>query len=182
MQNGDVKSAKIIQSTPLTPEFAGINKYQLTLELQNFVGTTIRETMNLNDSKPELHSFDTGKTIKLRIDKTLKNVPYINLMVPIIIKQPRGGYLGGLLWVIAACIIGGYYVYSYQHQNNGTGWRFLEWDHPLIISQAILFAMGYFLRGARLTKNQLQHKYYGYETQAQVVSAAQTGTYIITNR
>ena len=38
--------------------------------------------------------------------------------------------------------------------------------------------MGYFLRGARLTKNQLQHKYYGYETQAQVVSAAQTGTYI----
>ena len=100
MQNGDVKSAKIIQSTPLTPEFAGINKYQLTLELQNFVGTTIRETMNLNDSKPELHSFDTGKTIKLRIDKTLKNVPYIQLDGAHYNKAtPRGLILGGLLWV-----------------------------------------------------------------------------------
>lgn len=178
MQNGDIKNAKIIQSNLMTPEYPGVSKYKLVLELQNFVGTTIQEVMYLNDSTPELHSFDKGKTIKLRIDRSLKNVPYIQLDgAHYNGPNARGLILSSLIWLIAAVIIAGYYIYSYQHQNNGTGWRFLEWDHPLIISQAILLGFT-FLKGGRLTKNQLQHKYYGYETQAQVISASQNGVYI----
>ncbi len=179
MVNGDIKNAKITQSTLMTPEFAGADKYQLTLELQNFVGTTIHETMFLNDSKPGMHSYDAGKTIRVRIDKTLKNVPYIQLDgAHYNGPGKRGLILGSLVWLIAACIIGGYYFYSYNRENNGTGWRFLVWDHPLVLCPLILIGLSYFFRGGRLTKNQLQHKYYGYETTAQVVNAAQNGVYI----
>jgi hypothetical protein len=179
MQNGDLKNATIVQSTLMPAEFPGVSKYKLLLELQSFVGTTIREIMYLNDSKPELHTFETGKTIKVRIDKSLTNVPYIQLDgAHYNGPKIKGILIGGTLWVIAAAIIGGYYVYAYQHQNNGTGWRFLEWNHPLIISQGILIILGYVFRGGQLSKNQLQHKYYGYETQAQVISTEQTGVYI----
>jgi hypothetical protein len=179
MQNGELKSAKITQSTQLAPDASGLTKYRLVMELQNFVGTTVHETMDMNDDNPALHRFDTGKTIKLRIDKTLKNVPYLQLDgAQYNGPTTRGLVIGFLIWLVIAAIMAGYYIYSYQRENNGTGWRFLVWDHPLVICPLILLGITFFLRGGKLTKNQLQHKYYGYETQAQVIGASQTGVYI----
>ena len=179
MQNGELKSAKITQSTLLAPDASGMTKYRLVMELQNFVGTTVHETMDMNDDNPALHRFDTGKTIKLKFDKTLKNVPYLQLDgAQYNGPTTRGLVIGFLIWLVIAAIMAGYYMYSYQHENNGTGWRFLVWDHPLVICPLILLGITFFLRGGKLTKNQLQHKYYGYETQAQVIGASQTGVYI----
>ncbi|WP_158991628.1 hypothetical protein [Mucilaginibacter sp. L196] len=179
MQNGELKTAKIIQNTALAPDTTGMNKYRLVMELQNFVGTTIHETMDMNDNNPVLHRFDTGKTIKLRVDKTLKNVPYLQLDgAQYNGPTTRGLAIGSILWLFCASIIAGYYMYSYNRENNGTGWRFLVWDHPLVLCPLILMGITLFLRRGKFTKNQLQHKYYGYETQAQVVAASQTGVYI----
>jgi len=179
MQNGEIKDAKIIQCTSMPPEFPGVDKYRLNLELKSFVGTTINETMDINDGTPLLHSFDTGKTIKVRIDKTLKNVPYLQLDgAHYNGPNKRGLFIGSILWAICGAIIAWYYYYSYQHENNGTGWRFLVWDHPLVLCPLLLTGMMLLLSRARLSKNQLQHKYYGYETQAQVISTSQTGVYI----
>ncbi len=179
MQNGELKNSKIIKSTPLPSEYPGVNKYELLLELKNFVGTTITEKVNINESDPVLHRFEAGKTLALRIDKSLKNVPYLQVdgahYNP---PNPRGLILGSVFWIIICGIIGWYFSFAYQHENNGTGWRFLVWYHPLILCPLILLCISFFFRSGRLSKNQLMHKYYGYDVQAQVVSVAQTGVYI----
>jgi hypothetical protein len=179
MKNGDLLNAKIISSTKLQQEIPGIDKYQLGLELQNFVGTPIHETINLNDNNPLINRFTVGKTIQLRIDKTLKNVPYLQMDgAHYDAPSPKSLIGGTIIWLFIVAIVAGYYVYAYQHQNNGTGWRFLVFWHPLVLSPLILLAMSFFSGGGKLSKNQLQHKYYGLKTTANVISVSQTGVYV----
>ncbi|MGZ3872201.1 MAG: hypothetical protein ACXVJD_04755 [Mucilaginibacter sp.] len=176
MKNGELKDAKIIRSTLINPEFAGVDRYRLNLELQNFAGATINDTMDINDSRPFLRNFDAGKTIKVRIDKTLKNVPYLQIEGAHYKKQPVSGPLtGALIWALCVTIVAGYYMYSYQHENNCAGWSFLVWYHPLIICPLILLALTYLFRTKRLKYDHLQYKYYGFKTQAQVIKTSKSG-------
>src|SRR5439155_17483096 len=73
--------------------------------------------------------------------------------------------------------------YSYMLENHGRGWRFMAFYHPLVLCPLILLVsrigLGKLLKlfiGS--PENVLQLKYYGLRTDAQIVSAEQTGTYI----
>jgi hypothetical protein len=179
MQHGELKTATIISATPLPQDFPGVNKFQLRLELQNFVGTTIHEMISVNEQHPLENRYQPGKKIQLRVDKSLKNIPYLQVDGAHYQKQdPAAMFVGAACWLFLLAVIVGYYIFSYWHENNGTGWRFLIWHHPLVLSPLILLVITFFTKGGLLTQNQLQHKYFGYKTDARVVSVAQTGVYI----
>lgn len=105
------------------------------------------------------------------------------------LTQPDSeGYFKNLFgWALTAGLVSAYYVFSYQLQSNGTGWRFLTFWHPLLIIPlsglfyAVIFNQALKLQekllGAISPDNQeLDEK--GIETLATVVSARQTGLYL----
>lgn len=179
MQSGDLKTATITQSVLAAPEYPGINKYDLTLEFKNFVGTTIHDTLSINDSHPELNKYQKGKTLQIRIDKSLQNTPYIQVDGAHY-NAPKANniIMAAFWWLVMVAIVAWYYYFAYEHQSNGMGWRFLVWYHPLLICPVILRFVSIFFTGTKYSSNQLKHKYYGYRTTADLLSAAQTGTYI----
>lgn len=96
------------------------------------------------------------------------------------------GYFSRLLgWALIVGAVSGYYVFSYNLESNGTGWRFLMFWHPLIIIPlGILFYSFVFSRVFNMlgkimggiSSKELDER--GIDTRASVVSAHQTGLYI----
>lgn len=179
MTNGQLVKATIVNALPMPEEVKGINKYQLTVSFPNFVGTQIEEKILINDKHPDLHRYENGKTLDLRVDKKLKNDPHLQVDGAHYTKAPGRTFITTtVVWLIAVGIVVWYYIFSYHHESAGSGWRFMVFYHPLLLCPLIMLVLNYFFGGKKLTRNQLQHKYYGYKTQAHVISAVQTGVYI----
>ncbi|HEY8960535.1 hypothetical protein [Chitinophaga sp.] len=183
LKEGVRKDARIKSSKELPAAGKDVETREIVCSLQNFVGTEITEQLEVNDTKPELHRYDEGKTIRLLIDDKLKAVPHLTLD-GVTVGMKAGRLITSLLaWLLIVSAIAGYYVYSYQLENFGRGWRFLEFYHPLVLCPFILLVgrisfgklIRLFIGGPG---NGLQLKYYGIRTDAQIVSAEQTGTYI----
>jgi len=183
LKEGVRKDARIKSSKELPAAGKDVETREIVCSLQNFVGTEITEQLEVNDTKPELHRYDEGKTIRLLIDDKLKAVPHLTLD-GVTVGMKAGRLITSLLaWLLIVSAIAGYYVYSYQLENFGRGWRFLEFYHPLVLCPFILLVgrisfgklIRLFIGGPG---NGLQLKYYGMRTDAQIVSAEQTGTYI----
>lgn len=103
-------------------------------------------------------------------------------------KPDKKGYFTRLLgWALTAGAVAGYYVFSYNLESNGTGWRFLTFWHPLLIIplgtlfysfvfSQVLNILGNIMGGISPSDRELEER--GIETQASVVSARQTGVYV----
>lgn len=183
LTDGVSKDARIIKSQQLISSGNGLDTKEITCTLRNFVGTDITEKLVVNDSQPVLRRYEEGKTIQLRIDPTLKAVPPITPDgVKVNIKNGRILLLV-FVWLLVATAVTGYYWYAYTLENSGLGWRFLRFYHPLILIPLILLLSRWglmklltFIGGS--PEALLRFKYYGLRTDARIVSASQTGTYI----
>jgi hypothetical protein len=177
------KDARIIKSQPLLSGANGFDTKEIVCTLTNFVGTEIREQLVVNDSQPALRRYEEGKTIRLRIDPTLKAIPpIIPDGVKVSMKNGRIVLLA-LVWLVVAAAVAGYYCYAYTLENSGVGWRFMRFYHPLILIPLILLLTRRgLMKLLKLVGGSpealLRFKYYGIRTEATIVSASQTGTYI----
>jgi hypothetical protein len=183
LKEGVRKDARVLISKELPAEGKDVVTRQITCSLQNFCGTEITEQLQVNDTKPELNRYEAGKTVSLMIDAKLKAVPHLTLDGVTVGMKAGRIIMMCLAWLLVVAAIAGYYVYSYMLENHGRGWRFMAFYHPLVLCPLILLVsrigLGKLLKlfiGS--PENVLQLKYYGLRTDAQIVSAEQTGTYI----
>lgn len=182
-KNGIPRKAEIIEAVKVSKENAKYNSYELRLLFKNLVDTEIIQKTGVNDSKPQQRRFEVGKKVHILIDKDMKKSPYfifagteatINILVIFFIS---------LGWLTLAVVITGYYIYSYQTESVGMGWRFIAFWHPLVLCPAILLLYRVGLpRIFRLfagSKGEAELiKFKGIKTFAKLLSASQTGVYI----
>ncbi|MCW3465298.1 hypothetical protein [Chitinophaga nivalis] len=183
LKNGVKKKGRVLVSKEQGVFAAGIVTMEITFALQNFSGTEIKEQYVIHDTKPAERRYDVGKTIGVLVDDTLKARPYLTLEGATVGLRMGRMILLSLAWLAVAAAVAGYYCFSYVLENYGTGWRFLKFYHPLVLCGVILLASGigwrWLLRMiAGSPENGLELKYYGILTEAAIVAAAQTGTYI----
>lgn len=86
-------------------------------------------------------------------------------------------------WGVLISVVIYYYIFSYNLESNGTGWRFLTFFHPLVLIPIwSIFFVGLMKWGIGLLHNKLPYEKdllaRGIKTTANVVSAQQTGLYI----
>lgn len=180
MAEGTLVAATVTDCVTAGPaRKAGVEPLQVTLSFTNFSGTTISETLEINDSKPYEHRYDLGKQVDLRIDPELK-LPCI-MPDGTRVRLKQGTLLLrtiGLLALIAA--ITGYYLFSYQYEGRGNSWQFMIFWHPLIICPLMILFNTSLIGGLMKKyfgpgKNDLRLKLYGRKTIATLKSASQTG-------
>lgn len=154
---------------------------EVIFEIDNFSNEKIRHKMLINDSRPKEKRYEVGKIIYLRIDPEFKKYPYI---FPEGVKT-KVSYLPFLIWLFFFVGVIAYYYYAYIHENRGFGWRFLEFSHPLLVSPAvIIFFSGIIYIFFKIfatdksSPEMLKLKFWGLQTNAKIIEAHQTGTYI----
>lgn len=163
----------------------GSVEQSILFSLRNFSGEEIVEAMDFVDIRPDERRFEVGKKVMLRIDEEMKRMPAVTLEESNPKLRPALISLYVLVCLAVAAAVAWYYVFSYQLQNNGSGWRFLVLYHPLVLCPAILLVshLGFgklfdLLLKTTSPENALELKYYGRRAEANVVSVAETGTYI----
>jgi hypothetical protein len=151
--------------------------YELSLSFKNLVNTEIVHKMTVNVSR-----FEAGKRVGIIIDKTLKEEPYLILSGTEATVKPTVVALANLLWFTLLGLITVYFMYSYEWESEGMGWRFMSFGHPLIVCPLVLL----FYRGlitlihknvSGQSGNTALIKFGGIETQARVMKVTQTGRY-----
>ncbi|MDR6785014.1 hypothetical protein ABIE26_003712 [Pedobacter africanus] len=180
---GEPREAKILTAVKLSKPGAACDTYELGLSFKNLVGTDIVQKMGINDAKPHERRFEVGKKVNLLIDREMKRVPYfIFATSEASIKIPRliMIFLG---WLALVAAVIAYYVYAYQTESQGMGWRFMGFGHPLLICPAILLLYRFFLgfllgKLGGATDDAALIKFKGIRTSAKLLGAGQTGTYI----
>ncbi|PIF45685.1 hypothetical protein CLU96_2695 [Chryseobacterium sp. 52] len=184
VKHGVSRKAEILDVVKVSRSGSKYNTYELVLSFKNLVNTEIRQKAFVNDAKPQQHRFEKGKTVEIRIDKDVKRPPYfifaesearINILIIFLISMG---------WLTIIVLVAGYYIYAYLTENDGMGWRFITYWHPLVICPAILLfykgIFSYFLNrmiNGRKGEPELI-KFKGIRTTARQISAEQTGTYI----
>ncbi|WP_295203834.1 hypothetical protein [uncultured Chryseobacterium sp.] len=187
-RHGKKVSADIIESKTLGPISGKFARKSVIMEFDNLRGTTVWHQMEINDSKPAQKRFETGKTICLWVDETFRKHPYIVLDG----IQTRINYGLYIVWLLFAVLVTTYYLYAYAFENHGYGWRFLEIEHPLIVSPFVIYGIILLIwlvffkligRGGGIiaSKDSLRLKLTGLKTMAKIVKTEQTGTYINEN-
>ncbi|MEY8760029.1 hypothetical protein [Chryseobacterium tongliaoense] len=183
-KNGVLRKAEIMEAVKLSKDGSKYDTYELKLLFKNLVDTEIMQKAIVNDSKPQQKRFETGKKVDIRIDKEMKKIPYFifagteaTINIPII-------FLICLGWLTLTVLVSGYYIYAYQTENAGMGWRFIFFWHPLLICPAVLL---FYRGGLSLLLSKIGGgkkgeaeliKFKGIKTTAKLISADQTGTYI----
>ncbi|NML35778.1 hypothetical protein HHL17_01090 [Chitinophaga sp. G-6-1-13] len=184
LREGEKREARVVESKDGKQVKTDMITKEMTLGLRNFVGTEITEKLELVDSRPGEMRYEKGRIIHLMIDKALKLRPY--LIVDTTQANVKAGrmLLIVLVWLGLVGAIIWYYYFSYNMENDGYGWRFMKFYHPLVLCPLILFVsrlgLGMLLKlfSGSDPDTLLHIKYYGVQTMAEVVSATQTGTYI----
>ncbi|MDM1046212.1 hypothetical protein HX004_15420 [Myroides sp. 1354] len=182
-QRGKRIEARIVQASGSTIFEHNTAIKSLVLALHNFEGESIRHMMEVRDSKPEERRFEEGKHIHLRVDSSFKQRPYV------IVEGTKGKVNGWFFvgWLLFFVGIVYYYVFSYQLESQGFGWRFLTLSHPLLSSAGflilfagILYLIAKFLIFKKLNigSSSLALKFRGKRVNGTVVQVQQTGTYI----
>ncbi|MBS0027780.1 hypothetical protein ACTJJ0_03880 [Chitinophaga sp. 22321] len=184
LEEGTPKDARVLSMKALSTAPNGSVATEISCSLKNFAGADITEQLSVKDTKPELRRYDIGKTVRLKIDEKLKAIPYLTIDGVQVTIKPFRLIMICVLWLLVAAAVVYYGIFSYTLENNGTGWRFLKFYHPLVLCPLILIGsriglgwlLGLFTGGSPETN--LHFKYYGLRTDAKVLSAEQTGTYI----
>lgn len=183
LRNGKKVQAEIIESKTTPLQHKKFEHKKLMLELKNFNHDEILHAMEINDSKPHEKRYEQGNWITLIIDENFKKMPYIILDG----IKTKVNYSQYFIWVFFLCAVVAYYIFSYKTENFGYGWRFLSYDHPLIISPLVIFFICFIFwlvfvklmgKNSFRNKSSLELKFKGQRTMAKVLSAEQTGTYL----
>ncbi len=182
LKHGIEREAKILSAEKVSKEGATYSTYHLSLSFKNLVNTEIVQKTAVNDARPHEHRFEAGKRVNILIDGDMKSIPYLifsgseaGIHIPIISLIILG-------WLAVAAVVAGYYVFSYTLESYGMGWRFIGFLHPLTLCPLIL--LGYRLLGKLLSnftgepEDVALIKFKGVRTNAKLLSANQTGTYI----
>ncbi len=189
IETGQLVNAKILNVKTKKSAIKEFEDKEVEVSFHNFSNTPIVYTLILTDTKPHLKRYEEGKTLKLRVDRELKYQPYVIVDdTEVKIKYPKVILLFGL-WALALLSIVGYFIYAYTSGNQGYGWRFLTWQHPLILSLIMIIGLWliyHFLidklilskivgvRGPKARKL----LFHGVQATAMVLQVNQTGTYI----
>ncbi|HMI05676.1 MAG TPA: hypothetical protein VK541_24525 [Pedobacter sp.] len=181
---GICREAKILSAVKIVSPGPGYESYDLSLSFKNLADTEIIQKTSVNDSKPHERRYEVGKKVDLVIDKELKHIPYfIFAGAEVSIKTTRLAFII-IGWVLLFAIVVAYYIFSYQYESHGTGWRFLSFGHPLLICPVVLLFYRYiggliFNRiGGTSLGEAILIKFKGVKTTAKMINANQTGTYI----
>lgn len=181
-EHGIPRKAEIIEASKISKDRAAYDTYELKLSFRNLVNTEIVQKTSVNDAKPHEHRFVAGKEIDILIDKDMKSIPYfIFASSEASINKTRLALII-LGWLALAALIIGYYIFSYNLESTGMGWRFISFGHPLFICPIVLF--GYRLLGMLILRftgkpdDAAYIKFKGIRTNAKLLSVSQTGTYI----
>ncbi|MCL4640240.1 MULTISPECIES: hypothetical protein [Olivibacter] len=183
LRDGVLKDGEIVDVKTLKPVAKDVETLEVSVRFENFSGTKVLQTIPINDSKPQQNRYEAGKRIKLRIDKTLKSSPvFIPDGVQVELRKSQM-FLSIIGWLLALGLVIAYYIFSYQLESRGTGWRFLIFWHPLLLCPLILLLSFLGLDAllgqlSGLPKDVLRLIFYGKQATARILSAKQTGTYI----
>ncbi|KFF19709.1 hypothetical protein [Chryseobacterium sp. JM1] len=183
-KHGVRRKAEILEAVKISKPGSQYDTYELVLAFKNLVNTDIKQKAVVNDSKPHQHRFEKGKTVDILIDKEVKKMPYfifagseasINILTIFLITVG---------WLTIVTLVAWYYIYSYQTESNGMGWRFIIYWHPLLLCPAILlfYKLIFFYFINRIFNGKKGEpeliKFKGIRTTARLISADLTGTYI----
>lgn len=157
----------------------------LRLAFSNLAGTDVEVPYQLNDSKPEENRFEAGKTIEMSVRLNGKNTTFVPKAMQV--GRNKGVvsfYLSIFLLLLIGAIV--YPIYSYMHESQGTGWRFLGLFHPWISVPLINLGVALFVSLLMLfirkasgdTSEPLRMVMYGLKTTGIVLNYRQTGMYI----
>lgn len=183
-KEGEPREARILSVKKLSPAVAKMDTYELVLSFKNLVGTEIQQKSGVNDSKPFERRYEVGKKVGLLIDKEMKRIPYF-IFAGTEVRINKGVVLlRSLGWLALVAVLAGYYVYAYQSESHGMGWRFMSFGHPLIVCPLILLFYRILVDlivnklGGDYKDNTPLIKFKGIKTNARLISSSQTGTYI----
>jgi hypothetical protein len=183
-KEGEPREARILSVKKLALKGAKMDAYELWISFKNLVGTEIQQKAAVNDSKPFERRYEAGKKVGLLIDKELKRIPYF-IFTGTEIRINKGVVLlRSLGWLALVALLVGYYVYAYQSESHGMGWRFMSFGHPLIVCPLVLLFYRILVDlvvnklGGDYKDNTPLIKFKGIKTNARLISSSQTGTYI----
>nr|WP_199158421.1 hypothetical protein [Pedobacter sp. ASV2] len=176
------REAKILSSTKTSKTNAKVDTYELQLAFKNLADTDITQKTVVNDNKPHERRFASGHRVDLMIDPNMKRKPYFVFATMEASINKKILLLASVGWLVFCTTVVGYYMYAFQTENYGYGWRFLSLGHPLIICPAILLLyraiLGLMFKTLGGTDKAPLIKFKGIKTAAKLLSAHQTGTYI----
>lgn len=189
-QEGTLIQANIDRVKSETQLSNGFIQKETVVSFYNLSHTQIHYPLILTDSKPHQQRYNHGQQVALRVDPHLKYRPYI---IPDGVQtsiDSKTMLLYTSVWILSIFAVAGYFYYAYNSQNQGYGWRFLSWTHPLILSPVILYAFlaAFYLFFAKLLsphlskgsgdKKVIQLLLWGRRATANITDVKQTGTYI----
>lgn len=180
---GEPREARILESTKIHKTDAAYDTYELTLQFKNLSGSLIMQKTIVNDARPYERRYEAGKTIGILLDKEVKNVPYFIVASTVVSIKKMTIFLTSLAWLTFVSLVVWYYIYSYNLESMGMGWRFMGIGHPLLTCAFMLLlyrAFGAFIAKKFIGKpDQLfLIKFKGTQTTARLLKVSQTGTYI----
>lgn len=158
-------------------------KITISLRFNNFSNTpSVIELKDIIDSKPYERRFEPGAKVLIRVDRQMR-FPFLALGDTQVVLDKKQVLLRIIGFLAALAFFVGYLLFSYQYENNGHGWRFLIFWHPLIIIPLSYFFFGGLMAGILgrfLLKPEEETKFllFGKETIATIDDVQQTGTYI----
>ncbi|MCV9926698.1 hypothetical protein OIU83_03510 [Flavobacterium sp. LS1R49] len=180
---GVLREAKIISAEKISKSGAKLNTYELELLFKNLSDTEISHKTTITDAKPHERRFEIGKKINLTLNRDPKQPPYFIISTTTARINIVSLVLKIIGWLILLAAIIGYYLYSYQTESNGMGWRFMSFGHPLIVCPTILLFYRFLARFiynklTGINDNSILIKFKGIKTSAKLIRASQTGVYI----
>src|SRR5690606_15808571 len=131
LREGVVRNAEILASKKTGKGKEGHPEMEITFRFDNLSHTPIHETVTVVDRRPELPRFHAGQFVHVRASDDFRTSPIFAIAGS---EIARGGWrwlASTLGWLLLIGLILGYYMLSYRYENQGTGWRFLTFFHPL---------------------------------------------------
>ncbi|MEP6931684.1 MAG: hypothetical protein ABI850_16800 [Flavobacterium sp.] len=177
------REAKIISAVKISKPKAKFNTYELELLFKNLSDTEITHKTTITDVKPHERRFEAGKKISLLLNRDAKRIPHFIIATTTATLNLRFLILRVVGWTVLTTAVIAYYIFSYQTESFGMGWRFMCIGHPLIICPMMLLFYRYlvhfiFRKLTGLSDDSAVIKFKGIKTQAKLIAVSQTGTYI----
>lgn len=180
-RNGKLVEAKITRIISKKQIKENYNVLDLEVEFPNLVGTIIKTTINIHDTKPYLNRFDEGNKINLRLNtKEQPQLPWIMAEGEIGSNNVSRKWLFPFSIVYAIAT----FLFHYQLNSHENAWQWLSLFHPWVWTPAFGMFLFYLiaklanmiLGGSDSKTNELVLN--GMEAIGQITKAEQTGKFI----
>jgi len=180
---GVSRETKILSAVKTSKPNSKFNIYELELLFKNLADTEITSKTTIADAKPHQRRFEVGKNLSLILNREAKEAPHFIIATTEVGINVVKVLFIVIVWLLFVVAVMGYYLYSYQTESCGMGWRFMSFWHPLMVCPMVLLFFRYFLnfiysKLTGLNGGSSLIKFKGIKTQAKLIKVSQTGTYI----